>query len=84
MSLSVSLLKDGHMKEITGYTYEERGRLYARPHIDRRNRQAEESKATCRHSKHVKAILRHLRSELEKGGSRAIEAGRMSLQVEIR
>ncbi|MDX6611635.1 MAG: hypothetical protein QOD75_821 [Blastocatellia bacterium] len=67
------------MKEITGYTYREEGRLYARITFTDENGKRRNLKRRAKNPANAKAILRELRSELSKGGAQAIEASRLTI-----
>lgn len=57
------------MKDKTGYTYEENGRLYARLTYTDETGKRRNVKRRANNTKHAKAILKDLREQFDKGGA---------------
>jgi integrase len=67
------------MKDKTGYTYEENGRLYARLTYTDETGRRRNVKRRAENAKHGKAILKDLREQFDKGGARAVDTERMTV-----
>jgi len=67
------------MKDKTGYTYQENGRLYARLTYTDETGRRRNVKRRAHNTKQAKAILKDLQEQFEKGGTRAVDAERMTV-----